>query len=188
MRALALLAEEEAVGDRDKDDGDPFVAVDFGIEGTNSGGRVIGFAGVGNRSVPEDVINGDESAGMEEGKSAFVIVVVVGFVSINEGEVEGAGLTVCNEGIEGLDGGAGATDNFVAHVGGAPVSPGLGKIVFRKVEGEELAIFRKGEGSGQGGISRKGTNLKGFARVGEADEHLHERALFRGDLHNGVVS
>src|SRR3546814_6945349 len=75
----------------DLDDIDSGVVAQLCVKRPQGGCVGIGLCGIGDLSVPQNVVDHDNAARPEQGEAALVIAVIAFLVGIDEGEVERTG-------------------------------------------------------------------------------------------------
>ena len=119
----------------------------FFVEGADGEGiRIIG-CGIDHASIPEDIVDGDQSARPHQDQGTFEIIGVVSFVGIDESEVEAAAFARGNQVVESFERRPEAQINLFFHACLAPVAAGDGGPFLVDVTGDHVAIVgeRKGD-------------------------------------------
>ena len=94
---------------------------------------------VGDRAAPQHVVEGDQPARSHQLQRALVVVVVVGLVGVDEGEVERA-LAGRDHRVERIDAGAQAQVDLVVDAGLAPIGPRLVGELLADIERDDAAV------------------------------------------------
>lgn len=183
---LPLAGEGEAVADGDDGEGDAGVFVDLFVEGADGLGVEVDIFGIGNAATPEDVIDDDEATGPGEEEATLVVAVEVFLVGVDEKEVEGVGVAVFEQGIEGLPCGCDVDLDFAFEPGFAPVAQGGLGMVLIDFAGDELAVERKGLGDAESAVAGEDANFERLLGIHELDDQTEKLAHFRRNLHLSV--
>jgi hypothetical protein len=123
-RSFARPRQQQAVADRQQDHVDPAVVVNLAIERADRRGIDVVARGIGDRAVPERVVDGDDAARAHELQALLVIEVVVFLVGVDEGEIEAAGFAGGDQLTQRVRRGREVQLDAVGNAGLAPIAPG----------------------------------------------------------------
>src|SRR5690606_25153916 len=102
---VAFAAEREAVANGNDAQVDTVVAVNLLVERANGACVRVVYGRVGDLATPENVINGDQSAGSGELEGCLVVAVKGLFVGIDEDKIKGILSIAAQEVLKGAKGG-----------------------------------------------------------------------------------
>ncbi len=130
-----LAGEGESVADREDEDFDAAIGDDGLVKLAQNLRRFALVLGIADAAGPEGVVDDDQAAGAEQWDDLLEVVVIVGFVGVDEGEVEGEG-RFGEEAIEGVAGWGEVQFDFGGDSGLFPVVTGDGGVGGVDVTGE----------------------------------------------------
>jgi hypothetical protein len=153
-------------------------------EGACADNAGIGVVGVEDLAVADDVVADDDGAGMGEFEGPLEVGGVVGFVGVEEDEVEG-GFVVGVQAGEGFECGANALIDEMGEAGVVDVGGGDTGVGGVEFEGDELAVWRKCAGEPDGTVAAEGPDFEDAFCALHACEQVEEFALVGGDVDGG---
>ena len=152
---MTFAQQGEAVAQGQGEGGYAGVGLQGLVEGADAFdgfGRGLGIFLI-HAAAEQEVVDGDESAGAQQGEAAFVVVGGGRFVGVDQGEIVAAAAALLDELVERDEGGLEVELDFVLHAGFAPEAArgvGVGDV---DVAGGEAAVFRQGEGNGGAAVA-----------------------------------
>ena len=101
---LSFDCEGEAIGNGNHGQVDAGIVVEGFGEQAQFDRIDFLILGISDTTAPEDIVENNQATGAEEGQGFFVVIFIIMFVRVDEGEVKGPGLAFANPEVECING------------------------------------------------------------------------------------